>query len=150
MIAFAYRVGALNVDQGLCSVETERGPLCFRQRAHDQPTDRGRIRRVCVHDVDALLSEVAAQAPGPADVALVAHVETGALHAEGFQLGHEMLLPGQQVHDLDIERVAIVRARGRDQQAFGTARAESLHQPDDPPPARGHRSSAAGLFSGMP
>ncbi len=95
-----------------------------------------------VDDVDATVLQVPAEPAGPTQVPLVADVEARALHAHRLELGDEVLLPRQQVDDLDVEGLAIVRPRRRDEQPLGAARPESLHQPHDAP-RRGHDSSGA-------
>lgn len=52
-------------------------------------------------------------------------------HPSGLELTGEMILPGQYVGALDLEPVSIVRPRRGDEQAFGPARTETFHHPQD-------------------
>ena len=85
-----------------------------------------------MHHVVAAGVQQVTQARDPARVELAAHPEAVRAHPERLDLGHEVLLPVEEVRGLVGEAVAVARPRVLDEQPFGPARPEALDQPEDP------------------
>ena len=109
--------------------DDDRGSLRSRERCNDDPaTDRG-DRRVDVHHVELAGSQQSPELCHPAHVRTRSSAET-LRHDAGFgEGGNEIRLLGQQVRNARVRTFRIACTRVQQQQAFGTARAESLDQP---------------------
>ena len=103
----------------------EARPDRLREAADDEPRDPGRVRRLRVEDVHRVPQQPGPQACGPAQVALVLHVEAVGADAERLEVRDQRVLPRQQVLDVEAEPVAVVDGRGRDHEVLRPARARA-------------------------
>ncbi len=83
-----------------------------------------------VDHVEPAVVDQPAEAPHPAQVPVAGRVQEVGGHTVGLQVGHQVVLVGQQVGGL-VDDLFGVGDRGvGDQQALGAARTEALGQPE--------------------
>jgi hypothetical protein len=84
-----------------------------------------------MHEVDLQLPDQAAEPGDPAHVERVGGTEAVHRYGESLEVGHQGVLPRQQVRHFELEVRAVETLGRADHESFGAPSPETLGEPED-------------------